>query len=523
MKKLAKLLCVALTFAVVLCAFVACGPTVETVVVGTAPTKEYYVNGVDTTIDLTGGTLVVTYDDGTQETIDMTAEGVEISAPNLTTNGRKRVNVTYAEITVNFIIEVGLPRYTVTFDLGYTGAQNVEQTVTQGDYVEALTPAPTRTGYQFDGWFTTSTFDVPFTFDVTAITADVTIYAKWSELHTVSFDLNYEGAPEIDDQVIAHNSSATAPTPAPERADYNFGGWFTDEECTQRFNFATPITTDVTLYALWTQEEVAAEFDVTFDLNYPNAPTASVFQVVEGETAVAPADPTRAPVTTKGHQATNFVFGGWYADAACTTEFDFDTVITEDVTIYAKWTGQYTFEGEHISLIDPYTNEPFTGLGYSGSCSGSDMVDGSEDQMGASNGYHLAYLNTPYQTMTYTITSDRATSDATIVLRLAAENMDITLTPENFEISINGNPIDYSEIEFVDVPSITEDKMPFADFTIAINVTLVEGTNTITLTPTNTDSQGGTMAATAPLLDCMKITTSANLTWTPVVENESGQ
>ena len=37
-----------------------------------------------------------------------------------------------------------------------------------------------------------------------------------------------------------------------------------------------------------------------------------------------------------------FVFGGWYTDEACTAgkEFGFDDKITEDITIYAKWTVQ---------------------------------------------------------------------------------------------------------------------------------------------------------------------------------------
>lgn len=33
-----------------------------------------------------------------------------------------------------------------------------------------------------------------------------------------------------------------------------------------------------------------------------------------------------------------WVFGGWYTEAACTNPFDFDTPITADVTLYAKWT-----------------------------------------------------------------------------------------------------------------------------------------------------------------------------------------
>ena len=39
----------------------------------------------------------------------------------------------------------------------------------------------------------------------------------------------------------------------PTRDGYTFGGWFTDEACTQAYDFSTPVTADLTLYAKWTK------------------------------------------------------------------------------------------------------------------------------------------------------------------------------------------------------------------------------------------------------------------------------
>ena len=39
----------------------------------------------------------------------------------------------------------------------------------------------------------------------------------------------------------------------------------------------------------------------------------------------------------------------------------------------------------------------------------------------------------------------------------------------------------------------------------------------------NDHGMGGTMQATAPVLDCIKVKTSADLTWNPIVSNEKGQ
>ena len=42
----------------------------------------------------------------------------------------------------------------------------------------------------------------------------------------------------------------------PTRDGYIFGGWFTDEACTQAYDFSTPVTADLTLYAKWTKNAV---------------------------------------------------------------------------------------------------------------------------------------------------------------------------------------------------------------------------------------------------------------------------
>ncbi|MCR5617552.1 MAG: DUF4214 domain-containing protein, partial [Clostridiales bacterium] len=55
-------------------------------------------------------------------------------------------------------------------------------------------------------------------------------------------------------------------------------------------------------------------------------------QLWVGEPATKPADPTK----------TGYSFGGWYKDSACTKAYDFNSAVTDYITLYAKWTAKPT-------------------------------------------------------------------------------------------------------------------------------------------------------------------------------------
>lgn len=72
--------------------------------------------------------------------------------------------------------------------------------------------------------------------------------------------------------------------------------------------------------------EPTPTFKVTFDSQGGSAVAAAT---VEKDAKVAkPADPTKLGAA----------FGGWYTEAACENEYNFDTAVTKDFTLYAKWT-----------------------------------------------------------------------------------------------------------------------------------------------------------------------------------------
>ena len=70
--------------------------------------------------------------------------------------------------------------------------------------------------------------------------------SKWA---TVTFNSN--GGSAVASQTVKSSATATKPT-NPTRSGYTFAGWYTDnEKFTTKYDFATPVTKNITLYAKW--------------------------------------------------------------------------------------------------------------------------------------------------------------------------------------------------------------------------------------------------------------------------------
>ena len=102
------------------------------------------------------------------------------------------------------------------------------------------------------------------------------------------------------------------------RTGYTFGGW--NKADGTAWDYASDTVTDnITLYAKWT----ANTYTVTFDSTGGSAVDAQ--PVAYGEKAKKPAAP----------QKTGYAFGDWYLGEEA---YDFAAVVTEDMTLTAKWT-----------------------------------------------------------------------------------------------------------------------------------------------------------------------------------------
>ena len=146
--------------------------------------------------------------------------------------------------------------YTVNFDANGGTCSDSSKSVTY-DSAYGTLPIPTRTGYGFDGWFTSAQGGSAVNADTVMSTAsNHTLYAHWiANTHTVSFDAN--GGTCSDSSKSVAYDSAYGELPVPTKDCYNFEGWFTAKDGGTQVKAETKVLTDSnhTLYAHWALNE----------------------------------------------------------------------------------------------------------------------------------------------------------------------------------------------------------------------------------------------------------------------------
>lgn len=184
------------------------------------------------------------------------------------------------------------------------------QTIPDGQ-TGAEPDAPARTGYTFDGWLLDGR---PYDWD-TPVTSDITLTASWTaNMMSVTFDPGDDGT--VSAVSVAYGNPVDRPAD-PVRDGYRFDGWLLDGKT---YDFARPVTSDITLTASWTK--IPVTHTVAFDAG--NGSKTDIRTVRDGTPVARPKDPTH-----KG-----WTFMGWTLDGR---PYDFATPVTRDITLVADW------------------------------------------------------------------------------------------------------------------------------------------------------------------------------------------
>ena len=161
--------------------------------------------------------------------------------------------------------------YTVSYNANGGSGAPASQTKQYNVTLKLSTTKPTRTGYTFAGWATSSTGAVAYASGANYTNnANVTLYAKWTaNTYTVAYNSN-GGSGSMSNTTFTYNVSGTLRTNTFTRTNYKFIGWatsaggsvaYTDAQSVK--NLATSGTK--TLYAVWRSRYSAA------DVRAPNA------------------------------------------------------------------------------------------------------------------------------------------------------------------------------------------------------------------------------------------------------------
>lgn len=138
-------------------------------------------------------------------------------------------------------------------------------------------PTPTRTGYDFDGWYTKETGGTKVDKNTTVGTnPPATLYAHWiAKKYLVTLNANGGKIDTTSGQVSTKSYTATYGSkynflPRPIRTGgYNFDGWYTDQTNGTKVDSDTTVTTakDHILYAHWSLTPALAPYDVKLEMD----------------------------------------------------------------------------------------------------------------------------------------------------------------------------------------------------------------------------------------------------------------
>ena len=301
-------------------------------------------------------------------------------------------------------------KWTAQGGISYT-VEHYQQNVADDDYTLADTES--KTGATGQPTAAESKSYPGFTaqnFDQQTVKGDgstvVKVYYTRNE-YTLTYDLNGSDASWTDSaenksNIYRYGAAVTILTSNDlSRAGYAFGGWYTDVDCTTRWNESTMPAENTTLYAKWNAGQV--NYTVNYYLQnvdgttYPDTPSDTVSgsgvtdQIVDVQKSFegfVPKADSSTSITLKADSAQNVVnlyytrnrytlsfnlgdgvslddgcapnggsiyygaeistdmtnakrtgytFVGWYEDEAYQTEWSGTTMPARDLTLYAKW------------------------------------------------------------------------------------------------------------------------------------------------------------------------------------------
>lgn len=198
---------------------------------------------------------------------------------------------------------------------------------------------------------------------------------------TVTFNIGADAAASgiaVPDAISVNENETVGKLPSPVWVDEEgktvktFGGWYMDEGFTQKFDEDTSVTVNMTVYAKWNdsrngllssdsrknrllaaKKETAKETD-SCTVSFSVGADALAAGVAAPEDITVKSDKNAGnlpvPAWNDADGAPVKAFGGWYISEDFGEVFTRDTIVSTDITLYAKWNNLDEKELYYISF-----------------------------------------------------------------------------------------------------------------------------------------------------------------------------
>jgi len=201
-----------------------------------------------------------------------------------------------------------------------------------------------KEGYTFDGWYSDSSYTEEF--DAKTLNGNIIIYAKFTPIeYSITYNLdNGTNSPNNPSRYTIETNDITLANPTKE--GYVFEGWYKEAGFINKVIVIEQGTIgNLSLYAKWSVDNC----DVTFHINGGSFNKTSQKTKVSVNYGTCVTEPIANKYLYK--------FGGWYTEETCqdVNLFDFNTPITSDMHLYAKWNEMFKFGvidmGDYYAVI----------------------------------------------------------------------------------------------------------------------------------------------------------------------------
>ena len=190
----------------------------------------------------------------------------------------------YVKVTIDGYSYTSLTRtvsdtFIVMFDNnGGSGVDSIMVSKDSKDKAITKPKDPTKTGYDFEGWYSDEKLTTLYDFD-TSVTKNTTLYAKWEP---IVYQIKYcDGGNELTDLTpTSYTVESDVLLPPASKTGYNFVGWF-EKDSENEFEYVKGTTMgNITLYAKW---EAKATVTVKLDDNIWDKFDGAVYLYQNGE------------------------------------------------------------------------------------------------------------------------------------------------------------------------------------------------------------------------------------------------